>query len=99
MATLSIDLQEGFEGEEVIVRVDGREAARCRGVRTNRMLGLADSLAVQVPEDKATIEIAVPSRHLERRVEVRPGETPYLGVSLSSGQINLLPYPEPFGYA
>ena len=99
MPTLTIDLQEGFEGEEVVVCVDGREAARRGGVRTKRTLGLADSLEVEVPEGTATVEIAVPSRKLEKSVEVHSGKTPYLGVSLSGGQITVLPYPEPFGYA
>ncbi len=99
MPTLTIDLQEGFEGEEVVVRVDGKEAARRGGVRTKRMLGLADSLEVEVPAGTAAVEIAVPAKNLSKKVEVRPEETPYLGVSLSGGEINLLPYPEPFGYA
>lgn len=99
MPTLTIDLQEGFEGEEVVIRVAGKEAARRGGVRTKRMLGLADSLEVEVPAGTASVEIAVPSKNLSKQVDVRPEETPYLGVSLSGGQINLLPYPEPFGYA
>lgn len=99
MSTLSIDLQEGFEGDEVIVRVDGQEAARRAKVRTQRMLGLAETLQVQVPADHATVEIAVPSRRLNKRVDIRPKETPYLGVSLRGGEISVLPYPEPFGYA
>lgn len=99
MATLTIDLQEGFGGEDVIVRVDGREAARLSGVLTKRMLGYADSLQVEIPEHGATVEVAVPSHDLEQRIEVRPGETPYLGVSLSPGQLSFLPYARPFGYA
>jgi hypothetical protein len=99
MAKLTIDLQEGFGGEDVVVRVDGREAARQSGVRTKRMLGYAGCLEVEVSADLVTVEIAVLSHKLENRIEVRPGETPYLGVSLSGGQLNLLLHQEPFAYA
>jgi hypothetical protein len=99
MATLTIDLQEGFGGEDVVVRVDGQEVGRRRGVRTKRMLGYADSMKVEVHENRAKVEVVVPSCNLEKVIDVCPRETPYLGVSLSGSQLNLLPYPKPFGYA
>src|SRR5258706_8256545 len=62
MAQLRIDLQDGFQDDDVVVKVDGEERLRQAGVTTKKVLGLAGSVTVDVPEGQRSIELSVPSR-------------------------------------
>ena len=95
MPTLTIDLQDGFTGEDVIVRVNGREVSRLSGVHTKRMLGLAKSFEVAAPEGAVTLEIEVPGK-ARGTTEVRE---PHVGVSLKGSDVRFIANEKPFGYA
>lgn len=66
MPTLHVDLREGFNGETVIVRVDGREIYRRSGVETNYSVGLADRMRVEVPEGEVRVEVVLPDRGIHQ---------------------------------
>ena len=95
MPRLTIDLQEGFSGDEVIVRVNGREVERRLGVRTKRVLGLAQSVAIDVPDGAVNLEVDVPTRGVRATTDVRH---PQLGVSLEGNGIQFVQSDEEFGY-
>jgi hypothetical protein len=70
VAPLTIELQDGFEDDEVVCTVDGREVARLTGVRTNLAISRADSVTVEVPDGPATVGVALPARGLATEVAV-----------------------------
>lgn len=98
MAKLGIDLQEGFEGDEVIVKVNGADLLHQTGVRTKGVLGLADSAEVDVADGPLNVEICVANRGITRNVSVDGKGDHYLGVSLQNDDLQTIVADEPFGY-
>lgn len=97
MATLRIDLQDGFAGDPVAIRLDGREVYRKDAVRTDLRISRADGLDIVVPGGGGVIEVE--ARGLTARVEVRPDRTPYLAVNLDAeGRPQVRASSEPFAY-
>lgn len=82
MASLVIDLQDGFSDDTVVIRVDGQEIFHKRGVNTDYALGRADSVKIQVPEGSVEVAVTVPSRHLSDTIVLEVSTTVYLGVSI-----------------
>ncbi|PBC66140.1 hypothetical protein BX265_8535 [Streptomyces sp. TLI_235] len=59
MSTLRIALQEDFQGEHVVVAVDGTVVLDDPSVHTRRQIGLARSLEVPVKGNRVTVEVAI----------------------------------------
>jgi hypothetical protein len=95
MPKLTIDLQDGFSGDEVIVRVNGQEVARPAGVKTKRMLGLAQSLDVSVPAGPVSLEIDLPAKQIRGTRVVHHS---HIGVSLAGTDVQFIEADKPFGY-
>ena len=64
MPTLHVDLREGFNGDTVIIRIDGQEAFDRPDVKTNYSVGLADRLSVEVAPGNVRVEVLLPERGL-----------------------------------
>ena len=94
---LSIALQDGFTGEEAVIRVDGDEAARTEA-RTAWEISLATSFEVEVSVGHHTIELEIPRRGIrsEHRVEVR--RPLWVGISVDDASVVWRDSFEPFGY-
>ncbi|WP_019015081.1 hypothetical protein [Elioraea tepidiphila] len=97
MPAITLDLQEGFAGETVEVRLDGREVWRGE-VRTDWSIGLAERVQVEVPAGGGTVSVTVPSRPASIDLVLKPGEAPVLGVSLIGGGLVSRRSDEPFRY-
>src|SRR5262249_13190925 len=96
MSTLHIALQDGFAGDDVAIRVDGREVYRKGGVRTDLRISRADGLEV---EAGARARVEVEARGLTAATDVEPQATPHLGISLTrDGRVQMKPSAEPFAY-
>jgi hypothetical protein len=95
MRTLTLDLQDGFSGDEVIIRVNGREIERRSDVRTKRMLGLAESVEIALPDGPVTLELEVPGRRISGHTDVRHAK---VGASLAGNGMQFIQSEEPFGY-
>src|SRR5688572_2900185 len=98
MALLHIDLQEGFEDENVVIKVAGKEAFRKTNVRTKLQIGLADSFETTIESGPVTVEIELPSKNLSKSIEVQGSNAVYLGVSVIEGKIEHRIAHEQFGY-
>ncbi len=100
MVLLHIALQEGFEGDTVVIRVNGKEVFRKPSVKTRLQTGYADSLEVNVQEGPVNVEVTLPARNLSESIEFRASGRVYLGVSVTrDGRISYKePRTEPFGY-
>lgn len=97
MPAITLDLQEGFAGEAVEVRLDGTPIWRGE-VRTDWSIGLAERVEIEVPEGGGTISVAVPSRPASIDLVLGPGEQSVLGVSLVGGGLVSRRSDEPFRY-
>jgi len=98
MARLRIDLQDGFRGDIVAIRIDGAERYRQSGVTTN----LASSLAATAEFDLAApalVDVAVESRGLAAGTRIDAAGTPHLGVEVTrDGRLQLTPSSAGFRY-
>jgi hypothetical protein len=96
MSTLHIALQDGFAGDTVSIRLDGREVYRKDGVRTDLRISRADGIDVPAA---AGANVEVQARGQMGSVLVDADRTPYLAVSLDGdGRPAFRASTEPFAY-
>jgi len=81
MPTLRIALVDGFEGEPVEVRVNGRVTLTGRP-RTQLLTGLADSADVEVALPQAQVSVSLPSRGISEEIAVPIAGDASLALSL-----------------
>jgi hypothetical protein len=91
VATLRIELQDGFEDDQVICTVGGREVARRSAVRTDLRISRADAIELDVPGGPLTVGVQVPTRDLAAEVGLDPREHPYLLVRIVEGRLEVSP--------
>jgi hypothetical protein len=85
VATLRIDLQDGFEGDAVEIWVD--EELRHREEAARTIAGIAASIPLDVPQGPADVRIVVAERGLEETVEtIVAGET-YVVARIDGGRL------------
>jgi hypothetical protein len=94
---LVIDLQEGFEGDPVVVSVGGNEVA-FDDLVTNEMTGFAGTVEFPVEPGPVVLRIDIGDGRLavEREIEVE-GDT-FVGVNVEGGTPTLFFSEDPFGY-
>jgi hypothetical protein len=99
MSKLFVDFQEGFAHDEVQVRVNGQERLKKADVTTNRLLGIASSEEIEVPDGRITVDIQIPTKNLSKTISLEISGSEYLGVSIENGKIEHIASQKPFGYA
>ena len=98
MTRLGLHLQEGFTGEEIVVKINGEERLRRKGVRTRRVLGLAEHVELDVAGGPLSIEVSVPARGLKKCIELEASDEVYVGISLTGDDLRMITRKKPFGY-
>ena len=98
MPLLNISLQEGFQNDLVIIRINGREVLQRDQVSTKLLLGYADSVAMEVPAGNLQVEIILPQRNLSATIPLQLRAATYLSVSIAAGQIDYFVSAVPFGF-
>jgi len=96
---MRIDLQEGFNSDDVEVYVNGAKVRDWKDVTTKRMLGLAASAELEVPDGALDIEVKVPTKNLAKTFSVESSDTPNLGISIHNGELKSITSKKRFGYA
>ena len=96
---MRIDLQEGFNSDDVEVYVNGAKVRDWKDVTTKRMLGLAASAEIDVPDGALDIEVKVPTKNLAKTFSVKSSDTPNLGISIQNGELKSITSRKRFGYA
>lgn len=86
---LNVKLRDGFNGETVTVRIDGKEVFR-KAVKTDLTISLADMINAAVQKPSVDVEIAVEGGPTVRR-EVQVNETPFVDVRVSDGKLLIQP--------
>ena len=98
MVTLSIDFQEGFANDTIVLHVNGDEVFRKEDVSTKLLLGKADALKTTVETGQVVIEINIQTRDIAMPIPLEISANTYLGISVVNGRIEYVVSDEPFGY-
>lgn len=98
MDTVTVDLREGFEHDEVILSAGDRVVARERELRTRTQIGLARSVELALSDSVSVLRVAVPSRGLERYVALPAVRPLWVGLSLTERGLEVEVQEEAFGY-
>ena len=99
MAALRIALQDGFEGDAIVIKVNGKEVFKQENIKTKRQIGKAASFEVEVAEGSVNVEVSLPLRNLSETIAVKVFAETHLGVSIVENQIEHKVSAEPFRYA
>lgn len=90
MSTLHVYLEDGFSGQHVCVRVDGRTVYEERSVKTDLRIALAAAFGVDAAARHAHVLVRVEPGGLQANVDVDVVATPYLCIAMdASGSISL----------
>ncbi len=98
MPLLHIAFQDGFEGDTVIARINGKEMFRKDNVKTRSQIGYANSFETNSHEGPVTIDILLPIKSLSETVQLQLTAATYVGVSIQHGKITYRISHQPFGY-
>ena len=100
MAVLRIELQDGFDDDEVVATLDGREVARLSSVRSSLVTSLADVAEVRAPDaGPVTVGVGLPGRGLEASARVDdPATQRWIAVRVVDGRLLVEPRSEQPGY-
>jgi hypothetical protein len=95
---INIALQDGFDGDEVVIRVDGAEAYRGEQVTTRTQISHAADTQLEVPDAPFTLEVEVGTRGVHETFQLDPQTHPNVAISLLDGRL-VAAYPERLGFA
>ena len=93
-----IDLQEGFEGDAVVVCLDGQEVFRKADVRTRYQISRAERIEFEAAPGSHAVEVSLPDKGIKQETVIDVELTPFLGVSLERGALVFKPSSEAFRY-
>jgi hypothetical protein len=97
LMVINLALQDGFEGDEVALRVDGSEAYRGEGVTTRTQISHAAAMQLEVPDHLFALEVDVPTRGVRETFHIDPHAHPNVTVSLRDGRL-VAGFPERIGF-
>lgn len=100
MAVLSIHLQEGFEDDTAVVRLNGAESARRTHLKTRLLLGYAEIVELPKPAGRdIELELELPDRGLSARGVVPGAGDSFVAVNVTDGRLQIAVRDRPFSYA
>jgi hypothetical protein len=80
---LSVDFQDGFVNDSIILRINQNEVLKKNNVSTDLRIGLADnSFSTRLPNGQIKIDILVPSKNLKYSKTIETESDTYIGVSI-----------------
>jgi hypothetical protein len=95
---INVALQDGFEADTVVLRVDGAEAYRGEQLTTRTQISHAADTQLDVPNSPFALEVEVPTRGVRQTFQVDPNTRPNVALSLLDGEL-VASYPERLGFA
>jgi len=98
MYTLEIDLQEGFDGDQVVIEINGKESFRQENVSTKLLLGYAETKAFPLPPGETTVTISLPQKKQTTTINLNLEANTYLGVSVTPAGLEYILSDKPFFY-
>lgn len=98
MSMLTIDLQEGFNGEKVVVELDGSKIFSDDNLRTRTQIGLAIQVHQDVSLGDHIIGVKVDNSGGTGEFRIDAHKTPFLGISVKNNEVVFTPKAQAFGY-
>lgn len=95
---INVALQDGFDGDTVVIRIDGAIAYSSEHVTTRTQISHAADTQLEVPDGPFTLEVEVPTRGVRETLPLDPHIHPNVALSLLDGRI-IPAYPERLGFA
>lgn len=95
---LNVALRDGFDGDTVVLRVDGVIAYSGEDVTTRTQISHAAATQLEVPDGPFTLDVEVPTRGVQEILRLDPRINPNVALSLLDGRI-VPAYPEHLGAA
>ena len=92
-----IDLQDGFQNDEVIIRLDGKQVFH-KTVSTDIRISRADGFQVLSGKADSVVEIEIAKRQVKGSQSFKPAGTPNVGISIREGKPEFRLSAEPFLY-
>ena len=89
MGALTVDLQDGFDGDEVEIAVNGERRWQQDGVTTNVAVSLAASVPLEVPNGPADVRVSLPDRGLAASLLVDVAGDVQLAANVEDGRLRL----------
>ena len=69
---INVALQDGFDGDTVVIRVDGAEAYRREQVTTRTQISHAADTQLDVPDGPFELEVDIPTRGMQESFQIDP---------------------------
>jgi UTP:GlnB (protein PII) uridylyltransferase len=98
MATLIIDLQDGFSADTIIIHVNGDSVYHKQNIETDLRISRADSTQTQVHAGSVNLDINVPTKRLSKAVTLQVATTLYVGISIRGDTLEVRSSDKPFLY-
>jgi len=95
---INVALQDGFDSDDVVIRVDGTEAYRGEQLTTRTQISHAGDTQLEVPDTPFTLEVDVPTRGIHETFQLDPQAHPNVALSLLDEQL-VAAFPERLGFA
>jgi len=81
---LHVNLQDGFNGDEVKISINNKQVYHKKNVKTRTQISLADVLESQVNNGTAVIEIELVNKQIKQVIETQVTDSLHIGVSVSA---------------
>ena len=99
MQTLHIELQEGFQDDRVVARLNGVEVLSLEHVTTRMQTGFAAAGSIEAADGKAVLEVALPASGQRASTEINLNQAIWAGVNVGPDKaIQFRISQAPFGY-
>jgi hypothetical protein len=97
-AMLHVALQEGFDNDNVVIRLNDEPIYESAGVTTDLRIGRADAVDVPLMEGRLRLSVSLPDRNMSGSVVVQGTDAVYVGVSVEGDTVEFTVSDQPFGY-
>ena len=94
---INVALQDGFDGDDVVMRVDGVEAYHGEQLTTRTQISHAADMQLEVPDRPFVLGVDVPTREVRETFDIDPHAHPNVSVSLRDGRL-VAGFPEQIGF-
>jgi len=95
---LHVALQEGFDNDNVVIRLNDEPIYESAGVTTDLRIGRADAVDVPLTDGRLRLIVSLPDRHMSAAVVVQGTDAVYVGVSVEGDTVEFTVSDQPFGY-
>ena len=95
---LHVALQEGFENDNVTIRLNDETIYENANVSTDLRISRADAIEVPLQDGRQRLSVSLPDRGLSGSVVVQGTTAVYVGVSILGNAVEFTVSDRPFGY-